>query len=241
MLRVAILSDALFQAARIEHAIRKVPQCEIIAVVVTSGNTWLRGAARWLRHNYRWRSVQLLVAGRVIFLSRPLDYPESLETLRKANFDVGLLNSGVIYREPTIRSFRLGILNPHIGILPEYRGRSVMEWSLLQGDRTGITVFFIDAGIDTGERIVLMEYIDVRHAKSSAEAKQFLFAQDARLFRKALERLQSPQLQYEINDAGAGRRYYVMSNLFLGVVNEILTQCQKSFSTGHVDGPPSSS
>jgi len=80
---------------------------------------------------------------KLIILRRPLDNPTSIERLRSLQCDVGLHAANVIYREPTISAFRLGILNAHIGILPKYRGKSVAEWSILQGDSTGATVFFL--------------------------------------------------------------------------------------------------
>ncbi len=224
-MRVAILSDSLSAAARIYDGIRHVSGCEIFLVVRVQGNSWLLWqAARWLKYKHRRRSVQLLLRGQVKFLHHPFDHPASLRILQQGSFDIGLHNAGVIYRESTIHCFRLGILNAHIGILPEYRGRSVMEWSLIQGDRTGITVFFIDGGIDTGEKIVLWEQVDVWHTRSTAQAKQFLFAQDVLLFRKALERLQSPAFQFETNNIGSGRRYYVMSNLFSEVIDNLLAE-----------------
>jgi methionyl-tRNA formyltransferase len=136
---------------------------------------------------------------------------------------VGLHAANVIYREPIISAFRLGILNAHIGILPGYRGRSVAEWSILQGDRTGVTVFFIDSGIDTGARIVLREFISPDGKNSVAELKKMLFGCDARLYRQALEALMSPGFQFEKNDASKGQRYYVMSKLLTGAVEQILT------------------
>jgi methionyl-tRNA formyltransferase len=135
--------------------------------------------------------------------------------------DVGLHKAGVIYRDATIKAFRLGILNPHIGLLPAYRGRNVMEWSLLEGRPVGITVFFIDSGIDTGPRIVLREEVDISHCKSVAEARQYLFDLDAPFFRRALERLRLEGPEYEVNDR-SGRRYYVMSKLFQGVVEKLI-------------------
>ncbi|HYJ45645.1 MAG TPA: formyltransferase family protein, partial [Pyrinomonadaceae bacterium] len=158
---------------------------------------------------------------RVRLLSQPLDNPQTLARLKQLELDVGLHKAGVIYRDETINAFRLGILNPHIGILPGYRGRSVMEWALVEGGPTGITVFFIDSGIDTGPRIVLREEVDISHCKSIAEAKQYLFDLDAIYFRRALELLRSENFEYQLND-GAGRRYYVMSKLFEGVAEKII-------------------
>jgi folate-dependent phosphoribosylglycinamide formyltransferase PurN len=98
-----------------------------------------------------------------------------------------------------------------------------MEWSLFQGDPTGITVFFIDSGIDTGQRIVLREEVDVSRCKSVAEAKQYLFDLDAKFYRRAIELLREDNSSLPAND-GSGRRYYVMSNCFQGVTQKIFSR-----------------
>jgi methionyl-tRNA formyltransferase len=145
--------------------------------------------------------------------------------LRSLGCDLGLHSANVIYREATISSFRLGILNAHIGILPAYRGRAVAEWTVLQGGRTGVIVFFIDTGIDTGARIVLREFISPPGTRHMTELKKALFACDARLYRRALEALAAPNLHFEQNEISMGRRYNVMSKLFTRAVNEMLCEC----------------
>ncbi|HEV2904727.1 MAG TPA: hypothetical protein VGW32_06750, partial [Pyrinomonadaceae bacterium] len=46
-----------------------------------------------------------------------------------------------------------------------------------------------------------------------AEAKQYLFECDARVYRRAIEKLQQDATSFQNND-GSGKRYYVMSKLF---------------------------
>ena len=96
-----------------------------------------------------------------------------------------------------------------------------MEWSLLQGDATGVTVFFVDEGIDTGERIIIREEVDVSHCQSVTAAKQYLFGLAGSFYRKALVKLMAGET-VQSND-GSGRRYYVMSKLFSGVVDGLLS------------------
>src|SRR6185295_1175904 len=167
------------------------------------------------------KSLRLFANGGLIFLHGPLHDQESVETLKKLSLDVGLHKTGVIYRDVTIDAFRLGILNHHIGILPAYRGRSVLEWSILQGDPVGITVFFIDTGIDTGARILLSEEVDISNYKSVTEAKQYLFSLDKLFFRRALDLLSDNNQPFQLND-GSGPRYFVMSKLFESVVERLL-------------------
>ena len=165
--------------------------------------------------------LQLLGSRKLLQLRRPLHHQRSVETIEKLKLDVGLHKAGVIYRDVTINAFRLGILNHHIGILPAYRGRSVMEWSILQGDPVGITVFFIDTGIDTGSRILFSEHVDVSGYSSITEAKQYLFTLDQVYFPKALELINDSTQTFQLND-GSGKRYFVMSKLFEGVVEQLL-------------------
>jgi len=74
-----------------------------------------------------------------------------LSFLRKFDIDLIVYAGGGILRNGLIKTPKIGVLNAHGGILPEYRGMNVMEWSLLQGDQIGVTVHFIDSKIDTGQ------------------------------------------------------------------------------------------
>ena len=46
---------------------------------------------------------------------------------------------------------RLGSICFHPSLLPRHRGGSAINWAIIEGDReTGVSVFWVDAGIDTG-------------------------------------------------------------------------------------------
>jgi methionyl-tRNA formyltransferase len=225
-MRIGILANSLPAALKIYDEVEAVPDCELFILLCRTPDesrrrNILRHLARLFLKRGGLKSLRLIVSGKVVLFSETLDHTGALERLEKLKLDVGLHKAGVIYREATIKTFRLGILNPHIGILPGYRGRSVMEWALLEGQPVGFTVFFIDSGIDTGERIVLAEEVDISGCKSVQEAKQYLFDLDAVFFRRALELLRSKNFEYKLNDR-SGRRYYVMSKLFQSIVEKKL-------------------
>ena len=49
---------------------------------------------------------------------------------------------------------RLGTFNLHAALLPQYRGAAPINWAIINGDtETGITTFFLDHDIDTGQVI----------------------------------------------------------------------------------------
>lgn len=52
---------------------------------------------------------------------------------------------------PIINTPRLGSICFHPSLLPRYRGGSAIPWQIIKGEtRTGVSVFWADAGIDTG-------------------------------------------------------------------------------------------
>ena len=225
-MRTGILANSLPAALKIYDEVKTVRDCEAFVLLCpapgeSTARALVKHSARLFLKPGRLKSLRLIFGRHVRLFRQPLDNPETLARLKKLELDVGLHKAGVIYRDETINAFRLGILNPHIGILPRYRGRNVMEWALVEGGPTGITVFFIDSGIDTGRRIVLSEEVDISDCKSIAQAKQQLFDLDAPFFRRALELLRSENFEYKLND-GTGRRYYVMSRLFQGVAEKIV-------------------
>ena len=59
-----------------------------------------------------------------------------------------------IFRKDIINLTTIGIINCHAGKLPFYRGRNILNWVLINDDKEfGITVHFVDEGIDTGDII----------------------------------------------------------------------------------------
>jgi hypothetical protein len=164
-----------------------------------------------------WWLVRSVGSRRVRLLLAPLGSPASLSLLDRLQPDLGLHAMGVIYRNAVISRCGTGILNAHIGRLPEYRGRSVMEWSLLCDDPTGVTVFFIDEGIDTGPRLILHEPVSVDDFADLDAAKRHLFSQDARLYRRAVDLIAAGE-PAQHNDPACGLRFYQMSDLLKGVL-----------------------
>jgi methionyl-tRNA formyltransferase len=59
-----------------------------------------------------------------------------------------------IFKQELIQLPRLGLINCHAGRLPFYRGRNVLNWALINGEKEfGVTVHYVDACIDTGDII----------------------------------------------------------------------------------------
>lgn len=163
---------------------------------------------------------------------KPLHAEGTVAWLARQRFDVGLHGMPVIYRAPVLGAFANGVLNAHIGLLPRFRGRSVMEWSILLGEATGVSVFFMDEGIDTGARIVTRREVDVSGFQSPGEAKAHLFRLDGEMFAEALAKLQDRDAQLIEQRPEEGTRFYVMSQLVAGAVTESMAALAPGGASG---------
>jgi methionyl-tRNA formyltransferase len=90
---------------------------------------------------------------------RSLKTPEARAAFEAADADLGLLAYVTqIVPEPLLRIPRQASLCFHPSLLPRYRGGSAIPWQLIRGEtRTGVTVFWPDAGIDTGPILLQRE------------------------------------------------------------------------------------
>lgn len=62
-----------------------------------------------------------------------------------------------------------GTFNLHASLLPQYRGAAPINWAIINGEtQTGVTTFFIDDKIDTGE-IILQSALDIKPNETVGE------------------------------------------------------------------------
>lgn len=81
---------------------------------------------------------------------------EFYHTALKFNCDLFVsMSFNQIFRKRIIELPRLNTINCHAGKLPFYRGRNILNWALINDEKEfGITVHYIDEGIDTGDIIL---------------------------------------------------------------------------------------
>jgi methionyl-tRNA formyltransferase len=94
-------------------------------------------------------------------LHTPKSYrtPEVAAQVRALDADLGVLAFVTkIIPEEVISAPKSGTICFHPSLLPKYRGGSALAWQLIRGEeRGGFTVFWTDAGIDTGPILLQRE------------------------------------------------------------------------------------
>lgn len=146
---------------------------------------------------------------RIDSLSNPNAAP-GLDAVRAFAPDLILtLRYGAILKAPVIAIPRLGVLNLHSGVLPDYRGVLATFRALLNGDQhIGCTLHYIrDATIDTGE-IVAISRIAVDSRRSLLWHVLALYPPGIDMVAAAIDRLANGEaLQTAAQPARSGSYY----------------------------------
>lgn len=97
------------------------------------------------------RAVQL---GLPVLQPADLRDPTFLAALDEAEAELFVVVAFRKLPEAVYRRPRLGCINLHASLLPDYRGAAPINWAVINGEpRTGVTTFFITEKIDTGDMI----------------------------------------------------------------------------------------
>jgi phosphoribosylglycinamide formyltransferase-1 len=91
---------------------------------------------------------------------------------------------------PTLlRAFPKKIINLHPALLPSFPGRQGIQDAFDYGVKvTGVTVHFVDAGIDTGE-IIAQVPVNITDGMSLAELEQAIHRQEYQIFPATVKNL----------------------------------------------------
>ncbi|MGL5833869.1 MAG: methionyl-tRNA formyltransferase, partial [Waterburya sp.] len=89
---------------------------------------------------------------------------------------------------------RLGCINVHGSLLPQYRGAAPIQWSIVNGDRTtGITTMLMDIGMDTGDMLLKVE-TEIKLLDNAHDLAEKLANQGADLLLETLVKLKQSTL-----------------------------------------------
>lgn len=96
--------------------------------------------------------------GERIFSATDLEDAGVIETIHKLSPDIALsISFGYVIRSPLLEAFPQGIINLHPSLLPYNRGAHPNVWSIVEGTPAGVSIHYVDEGIDTGSIIAQNE------------------------------------------------------------------------------------
>lgn len=79
----------------------------------------------------------------------------TIDTLKEKGIDwLFIIGWSQIAKPEVLHTPKEGCIGMHPTLLPEGRGRAAIPWTIIKGlDRTGVTMFKLDEGVDTGDII----------------------------------------------------------------------------------------
>ena len=87
-----------------------------------------------------------------VAVEKPSSHEELLKCVERGKPDLLITVAyGHILKEAVINLPKFGAINLHYSLLPAYRGAAPVQWAILNGEKTtGVSVFKLDSGMDTG-------------------------------------------------------------------------------------------
>ena len=150
-----------------------------------------------------------------------------IRNLAKHRPDLLIYCSGGILRKPLLEIPVIGTLNAHMGLLPKYRGMNVLEWSLFYGDPIGVTIHFINTGIDTGD-ILLQKKMAIKKGDSIDSLRHKAIVTNVDLMVKTVKLIAQGKNIECPNNLLEGKQYFVMHGILKQHVENKLQLMQET-------------
>ena len=132
-----------------------------------------------------------LSVGLPILQPANLKDPEFIEELRSYQADLQIVVAFRMLPEIVWNMPPLGTFNLHASLLPQYRGAAPINWAVINGEtETGITTFFLQHEIDTGN-IIMQEKITIAPDDNAGIVHDRLMMLGADLVLKTVEQIES--------------------------------------------------
>lgn len=129
-----------------------------------------------------------------IFQPERLRDPQFIDQLNLLKPDLAIVVAFRMLPEVIWRLPRVGTFNLHASLLPNYRGAAPINWAVINGDKvTGVTTFFIDQEIDTGN-ILLQKEVPIADDETAGELHDKLMQAGAHLVEETVQAIATGQI-----------------------------------------------
>lgn len=131
-----------------------------------------------------------------VFQPERINRDAAIERLRQAGADVFVVAAYGQLLKPTVFAMPpRGTINIHASLLPAYRGGAPIQWAIIRGETTtGISTFYIEAGMDTGD-VLLRRELAIDPDETAGELEPRLAALGAETILETLDGLDQGDLE----------------------------------------------
>lgn len=174
--------------------------------------------------NISTRDVRRLAGGMGVQVRRVCEFEEITNELAAGEPKIGLFTGGGILKLPLIDAFSHGVINVHMGHLPQYKGMDVVQAPILEGrsESIGVTTHFMTMALDAGDVLTKFTLEPSGYSTLGALRNTLTGVMPLVLMDAALG-VMSGRLN-GIPQPSGGRQYYVIHPKLLPIIQERLTR-----------------
>lgn len=199
-LRIVYMGTPEFAVAPLEVLLNN--GCNIVGVVTAPD----KPSGRGLQLNESAVKKFAKEKGLKILQPEKLKSSEFIEELKSLKADLQIVVAFRMLPEIVWSMPPLGTFNLHASLLPQYRGAAPINWAIINGEnKTGVTTFFLQHDIDTGN-IIFQEEVSIGEDENVGSLYNRLMHIGAELVLKTVKAIADgtapsiPQTSIEINN-----------------------------------------
>jgi methionyl-tRNA formyltransferase len=134
-----------------------------------------------------------------------------VEFIKRHSPDVLAVCGTSVIRQEVFSLPRRGAVNIHVGITPDYRSADPIFWALYcnEPEKVGVTIHFVDQGIDTGP-IIHQQRVPVYRGDTLATLYVRCIRRGAELFLRALAEIESGSVKTLDRSGAPSRAFHSM-------------------------------
>lgn len=180
-LRIVFMGTPDFAATILQHLVEN--DYNVVGVITAAD----KPAGRGRKLNQSAVKKYALSQNLPILQPKNLKSEEFQEDLKKWNANLQVVVAFRMLPKSVWALPEYGTFNLHASLLPEYRGAAPINWAIINGEtKTGVTTFFIDDKIDTGE-IILQSEVTIKEDEVVGELHDRLMHLGAKLVAETLD------------------------------------------------------
>lgn len=188
-LRVVFMGTPDFAVASLDALVQA--GCTIVGVVTAPDKRAGRGM------QLTQSAVKKYAVEKGLFILQPekLKSSQFIEELQQLQADIQTVVAFRMLPEIVWNMPKMGTINVHGSLLPQYRGAAPINWAIINGEKfTGVTTFKLQHEIDTGN-ILLQEKIEILENETAGELHDKMKIIGAELLVKTIKELVENKVQ----------------------------------------------
>lgn len=188
-LRIVFLGTPEFAKASLQALVEA--GCTIVGVITAPD----KPAGRGMKLQQSAVKEYARTQGLHILQPEKLKNPAFIEELHSLHADLQIVVAFRMLPEAVWNMPKMGTVNLHASLLPDYRGAAPINWAVINGEKeSGVTTFKLQHEIDTGN-ILLQERMSIREDETAGELHDRMMITGAQLIVETVKKLAEGSIQ----------------------------------------------